>query len=836
MARKCTIPQCKTNYLSKKNASSKKIPVFRFPKDKKEIEKWKKSLPYKDMTVTNNSVICELHWPSSYPKKKIHGKFRPLNPPTVWPGVPKSLIPTPVSTSRTTQRTSFDVRTTQPDQLTEFKIKDCVDFAEISQRVLKGYSFTTPTTAFKSDTSIIIQSTTFNNGIPNFVLKVHQDLTFESFQFGAKTFIPSLTKNRITKVRSWSAIEEIIRHLDSASVNNKLQVIQQHLEAMSGDVGEKLYCPSIIIRAFEYFAISRSLYKKLRNDYQLPSISTLTRITSKVSKISDSSFTEQVLQTTEEKQKICVLLHDEVYVKKMLLYHGGTVFGKAQNNPSMLAETILAIMIICLHGGPKFISNIIPVSKLNSTFLYEQVNSTQTSIQRTGATVKAIICDGNRTNQAFFNKYKTTPDQPWISEHGTYLLYDFVHLLKNIRNLWLTEKTGQLTYVYEGISRTANWQFLRDIYKLESPVLLKMSSLTKAAVDPKPIERQRVQTCLQVFCDKTANALLHHPKIEKTQELLDTVQFIKLVSKWWKILNVKQKGLDVINKEPLQAVVTNIDDDRLTFIESFGLMCLQMAGRQGKRIKQLSTDTAKAVNTTCKGIVELTKDLLNNYDYEYVCLGRFTTDPLEKEFGKLRQGSGATYFINVQQVTEKIQIRKASLLLSLSAFNEDTDGATSGHYCKSCTYSMDEHISEVFDDLPKLEDSISDDTKSNLVYIAGYVERKRQSTSSGLEDTGMYYQEYGNYTEALNRGGLTIPTDSVCQWAFFCYILFNFVDDYVCQVSLLHLFEKVSEFYDFKVSTKECRILANIFIKNYCKKQTPASQKEADQKLLKLRK
>ena len=85
------------------------------------------------------------------------------------------------------------------------------------------------------------------------------------------------------------------------------------------------------MRAFQYFATSRSLYKRLINDYQLPSVSTLTRITSKVSKVEDVPFLKRVLDTTEKKQKYCVLLHDEVYVKKMLLYHGGTVFGKAQN-------------------------------------------------------------------------------------------------------------------------------------------------------------------------------------------------------------------------------------------------------------------------------------------------------------------------------------------------------------------------------------------------------------------------------------------------------------------------------------------------------------------------
>ena len=51
-------------------------------------------------------------------------------------------------------------------------------------------------------------------------------------------------------------------------------------------------------------------------------------------------------------------------------------------------------------------------------------------------------------------------------------------------------------------------------------------------------------------------------------------------------------------------------------------MCLNMSGRQGKREKQLSKDTAVALFRTCNGIVELAKNLLLQ-DYKYVCLGKF---------------------------------------------------------------------------------------------------------------------------------------------------------------------------------------------------------------------
>ena len=110
--------------------------------------------------------------------------------------------------------------------------------------------------------------------------------------------------------------------------------------------------------------------------------------------------------------------------------------------------------------------------------------------------------------------------------------------------------------------------------------------------------------------------------------------------------------MDVRQNDCLQAAVTDPDDERLTTLLQFGVMAQEMAGRQGKRQKQLTRDTAQAIYHTCNGLVSLCRHLLST-SHQYVLLGQFSTDLLEKEFSKLRQGSGGTYFINVQQIEEK---------------------------------------------------------------------------------------------------------------------------------------------------------------------------------------
>ena len=88
----------------------------------------------------------------------------------------------------------------------------------------------------------------------------------------------------------------------------------------------------------------------------------------------------------------------------MLQFHRGKIFGKAVNDSSLKAATMLGIMVNCLHGGSKFLTNMIPVAKLNTQFLVQQVNQSIESTENATGKLKAIICDGNRTNQSFFQK------------------------------------------------------------------------------------------------------------------------------------------------------------------------------------------------------------------------------------------------------------------------------------------------------------------------------------------------------------------------------------------------------------------------------------------------
>ena len=126
----------------------------------------------------------------------------------------------------------------------------------------------------------------------------------------------------------------------------------------------------------------------------------------------------------------------------------------------------------CLHGGPKFLVKMIPVSKMTSAFLYDQVTSIINLITNSSSDVVCVIADNNSTNQAFFKHFYTVDKKPWKAKEELYLLFDYVHLIKSIRNNWITEKSQELEFEFKKFTEFGrSLKSLVDLYQLSSFLL-----------------------------------------------------------------------------------------------------------------------------------------------------------------------------------------------------------------------------------------------------------------------------------------------------------------------------------------------------------------------------
>ena len=74
-------------------------------------------------------------------------------------------------------------------------------------------------------------------------------------------------------------------------------------------------------------------------------------------------------------------------------------------------------------------------------------------------------------------------------------------------------------------------------------------------------------------------------------------------------------------------------------------MAVGMCPTTNPRVCSLSSDTAKFLARICRGAFDLTRHLLASGN-EYVMIGWVFYRSLERAVGKLRQGSGGTYFLS----------------------------------------------------------------------------------------------------------------------------------------------------------------------------------------------
>ena len=108
-------------------------------------------------------------------------------------------------------------------------------------------------------------------------------------------------------------------------------------------------------------------------------------------------------------------------------------------------------------------------------------------------------------------------------------------------------------------SKVAKWSDLKKLDSLETHTV-KLSKLNDQAVAPKPIERQNVSLCLNVFCEKILSAMKSHSGM-----LMEQLHSWKKIFSFFKTMNVKGVYEDVRTRDPLKSTTSSVDDGRLTF-------------------------------------------------------------------------------------------------------------------------------------------------------------------------------------------------------------------------------------------------------------------------------
>ena len=190
-----------------------------------------------------------------------------------------------------------------------------------------------------------------------------------------------------------------------------------------------------------------------------------------------------------------------------LRYSGGCVFGYAQNgsgDAEVLATHALVIEVVCHFGGPKYILRIHTVVKLNSDQLKEILLHALVAVCNAGGTTISCVCDNCNTNVAVYRKLGG-PGKSFIDSYD-FLVYDYVHSFKNIRNNWITEHIKELSFTKDLKKKLHGGVILRQCTtKIVKTAFVLQSSHTQLCTPS--LCRDSVPFVCQIFNDKTVAAL-----------------------------------------------------------------------------------------------------------------------------------------------------------------------------------------------------------------------------------------------------------------------------------------------------------------------------------------
>jgi len=146
---------------------------------------------------------------------------------------------------------------------------------------------------------------------------------------------------------------------------------------------------------------------------------------------------------------------------------------------------------------------------------------------------------------------------------------------------------------------------LKRLHQLECNSIVRYAyKLSLKALNPSTFERQNANLAVRVFNDFVAQALAELGSKPNILHWHETSVYIKIISTWWDVVNVKTPMKGLHKKKPYQQPLTKCDTEprRLSnfFLEWLSAWEeIPVDGGNGK----LSTETFTALGNTCNGLL-----------------------------------------------------------------------------------------------------------------------------------------------------------------------------------------------------------------------------------------
>uniref|UniRef100_A0A6P7H5L6 Uncharacterized protein LOC114347319 n=1 Tax=Diabrotica virgifera virgifera TaxID=50390 RepID=A0A6P7H5L6_DIAVI len=228
----------------------------------------------------------------------------------------------------------------------------------------------------------------------------------------------------------------------------------------------------------------------------------------------------------DEWEKICVLMFDEISLKKQLEY----------NKLDEIIEGFQDLGALGRTEQTNLPTQVWFCGPIHSDNLKNIVVEVVSKLQNIGYIPK-VLCDQASNNRALFKLLGACKDQPEIEigNQRIFTVFDTPHLLKSLRNNFLNKK---LTFFAD--SKQISWQDIEYTYNIDRTSVRAqcMVKMTSVHINPNNFQKMRVKLAAQIFSNSIASAISTAMSVgqlhTKTASL--TAEFLKIINNIFMVL------------------------------------------------------------------------------------------------------------------------------------------------------------------------------------------------------------------------------------------------------------------------------------------------------------
>ena len=360
-----------------------------------------------------------------------------------------------------------------------------------------------------------------------------------------------------------------------------------------------------------------------------------------------SNVIEHLQNTLEDDNKDCIILVDEMSIKKEVLWDakkqkfaGNTDYGPIlAEDQDTIAHNALVVMAVGLQKPWSYPIAYFLVNHMDSKMQAQIIKESINLLTDAGLDVHAVTFDGCSKNLATARRLGCKIDSfDGSFQHPTrpgktlYVILDICHMLKLARNA-----LGDKEIFYTSGGETISWYYIKELFNVQQSDILHLGNKLKNVHIKWHNQKMKVAVAAQTLSSSVAADMIYlrNLNVKQFEKCEQTAEFIQNINDIFDILNTKSKfgkrfkiPLTLENYAELRAHLLDIISylKKLKDVDGTKLV-------DGPR-KTFILGFAVSANS----ILAIAKNLLSreHNNFKYVLTYRFSQDQIEMFFSKIR--------------------------------------------------------------------------------------------------------------------------------------------------------------------------------------------------------